>query len=203
MGIFTIALVVGVTVAEQFATSAAVRELRRHLEREGWESLQGLRSWVGGSAVQGTWQGREAVARYFPATKYSVPYIEIEVATRHPEPMQISRSLPSGPLAFLKLELDLPPKVKLVDERFNAYSRSAETIYEILRDEATSSQLNRFLRYPEDRIESKRGALRVKRSLWKGPKPRFAVILRATAEELTSSVALAHSLFRSLATRGF
>ncbi len=210
MGFLILASVVAVTVALAAAaivvlrrsTSAVGRELRTHLEREGWGSIRRIPFVIGDSGFRGTWQGRKAEARYHERRKQTAPDIQIDVATLQVERLRISRAYPAGRLAFLTFEFGLPPKVKLADRRFDARG-SAELIALILGNEATASQLDIFFRSPMDRIDSKRGTLRIARSLRDKRTPGLSLQLRPPAGEIELSVSLAHRLLKSLISQGF
>lgn len=199
----TVALAAAVIVALRRSTSAVGRELRTHLEREGWESLRRIPFIMGDSGFRGTWQGRKAEARYHERRKRTAPDIQIDVATLQVERLRISRAYPAGRLAFLTFEFGLPPKVKLADRRFDARGPSAELIDLILGNEATASQLDKFFRSPMDRIDSKRGTLQITRSLRDKRTPGLSLQLRPPAGEIELSVSLAHRLLKSLISQGF
>lgn len=199
----TVAFAAAVIVALRRATSAVGRELRAHLEREGWGSLRAIPFIMGDSGFRGTWQGRKAEARYHERRKQTAPDIQIDVATRRLERIRISRAHLAGRLAFLTFEFGLPPKVNLADRRFDARGPSAELIDLILRNEATASQLDKFFRAPMDRLDSKRGTLHVTRSLQDSREPGFSRNLRPPAGEIELSLSLAHRLLESLISQGF
>lgn len=207
--IFPIAAAVVVLTLSSLAISAALRatravgrELRSHLEREGWGSIRGLFFTVG-AGFRGTWQGREAMARYRARDKSHPALLLIDISTRQFERLRITRarserwSWPAG------LSFGLPPRINLADTRFEARARSSETIDPIVRDEKTAALLDEFLRAREDRIDSKGGKLHLRRALQDGKRPGFSFAFRPPADEVEHSVGLAHRLLESLATRGF
>ncbi len=184
------------------ATRAVGRELRGHLEREGWGSIRPLFFSISGG-FRGTWQGREALARYRAREKSHPPLLLIDVSTRQFERMRITRARTARWSWLTSLNFGLPPPVNLADTRFEAHARSPETIEPLVRDETTATRLDEFLRASEDRIDSKGGKLRLRRVLQDRKRPGFSFAFRPPAEEIEHAVTLAHRLLESLTTRGF
>ena len=184
------------------ATRAVGRELRSHLEREGWGSVRSLFFTVG-AGFRGTWQGREAMARYRARDKSHPPLLLIDVSTRQFERVRITRAASRRWAWPAGLSFGLPPRVNLADTRFEARARSSEILDVIVRDENTAARLDEFLREREDRIDSKGGKLRLRRTMLDGKRPGFSFAFRPPADEIERAVGLAHRLLESLTARGF
>ncbi len=186
------------------ASRAVKRELRSHLEREGWSSLRSP-FFALTEGFRGSWQGREAFGRFRPRNKSQPPLLLIDVSTRQFERMRISRAASAGLAAILNFSFGLPPRVDLSDSRFDARAGSREMIELILRDEATATLLDEFLRSSEDRVDSKGGKLQLRRELQdkKTAGISFSFTFRPPADEVERSVTLAHRLLQSLTARGF
>ncbi|MFA6955948.1 MAG: hypothetical protein WC538_08775 [Thermoanaerobaculia bacterium] len=202
MGAIPLTLAVVVLIASRRATNAVGRELRAHLEREGWGSLDPIWSPLRGAGFRGNWQGRETVAMYYERNKSFAPRLEITVSTQKPDRIRIARAYPPR-LAFLDFEFGMPPKVESADRRFQARADSQESIESILRDEATASKLATFLTARSDVVEMEHGKLQVKRSIRDAWKPGFSITVRPPAEEVKRTVELAHRLLESFAALGF
>jgi hypothetical protein len=186
------------------ASRAVTRELRSHLEREGWSSLRSpfftLRP-----GFRGSWQGREARGSFQPRQKSKPPLILIDVSTRQFERMRISRASSSRLAAIANFAFGLPPRVDTGDQRFDARAGSREAIEMILRDGSTTTLLDEFLRSTGDRIDSKNGTLKLLRELQdrRSSGVSLSFTFRPPAEEIERSVFLAHRILEALSTKGF
>ncbi|MFA6955949.1 MAG: hypothetical protein WC538_08780 [Thermoanaerobaculia bacterium] len=203
-----ISLVVGliliVVISKAIGASKAVRnELRSHLEREGWSSIHSPFLTLA-PGFRGSWQGRDARGSFQARHKSQPPMLIIEVSTRQFERMRIARHVSSVYLRAVSFSFGLPPRVDLGDSRFDARAESRELIELILRDESRAQLFDEFLRASHDRVESKRGTLKLKRELLdrRAPGGSFLTV-RPPAEEIERSVFLAHRLLEALSTKGF
>lgn len=201
MGAIPVALAFVALIALRRATNAVGRELQRHLEREGWASLEPVWSPFGDAVFRGNWQGREALATYQERRKRMPPHLRITVSSRKLDRIRIARAYPPR-LAFLDREFGMPPKIETGDRRFQAHADSPELIGELLGDDATASRLATFLTARTDLIQVKRGKLTVNRSIRDTWRPGFTLTVRPPAEEVERTVDLAHRLLEALSTKG-
>jgi len=186
------------------ASRAVTRELRSHLEREGWSSIRSPFFTLRGG-FRGSWQGREARGSFQPRHKSRPPFLIVEVSTRQFERVYISRAASSRLGAIANLQFGLPPRVDAGDSRFEARAASSELIAMILRDESTAKLLDEFLRSSRDRVDSKGGTLALRRELQdrRSSGISFSLSFRPPAEEIERAVFLAHRILEALSTKGF